>query len=195
MHGLGVPTTRALSLVTSPQPIYRETVETAAVVARVAPSFVRFGHFEHFAARDDQDSLRKLADYVVERYMPDVAQHASGSAERYAAFLAEVAERTARMIALWQAHGFCHGVMNTDNMSILGLTIDYGPFQYLQPQRYRRPLCLCPPAAGGVLEPVLPGPGAAAVDRRRSHHPGRVGALQNRAGACDAAGAGRQAGP
>ncbi len=131
MHGLGVPTTRALSLVTSPQPIYRETVETAAVVARVAPSFVRFGHFEHFAARDDQDSLRKLADYVVERYMPDVAQHASGSAERYAAFLAEVAERTARMIALWQAHGFCHGVMNTDNMSILGLTIDYGPFQFL----------------------------------------------------------------
>ena len=131
MQGLGVPTTRALSLVTSPQPIYRETVETAAVVARVAPSFVRFGHFEHFAARDDIGSLRRLADYVAERYLPQAAAHASGSAARYAVLLGEVAERTAGMIALWQAHGFCHGVMNTDNMSILGLTIDYGPFQFL----------------------------------------------------------------
>ena len=131
MHALGIPTTRALSLVTSPQPVYRETVETAAVVARVAPSFVRFGHFEHFAARDQVENLRTLADYMVERYFASAAQHASGSPERYATLLKEVAERTARMIAQWQAVGFCHGVMNTDNMSLLGLTIDYGPFQFL----------------------------------------------------------------
>ena len=131
MHALGIPTTRALSLVTSPQPVYRETVETAAVVARTAPSFVRFGHFEHFAARDQIDNLRALADYVVERYFAPAAQHASGTPARYAALLADMAERTARMIARWQAVGFCHGVMNTDNMSILGLTIDYGPFQFL----------------------------------------------------------------
>ena len=131
MHALGIPTTRALSLVTSPQPVYRETVETAAVVARVAPSFVRFGHFEHFAARDQVENLRTLADYMVERYFAGAAQHASGTPERYAALLKEVAKRTARMIAQWQAVGFCHGVMNTDNMSLLGLTIDYGPFQFL----------------------------------------------------------------
>ena len=131
MHALGIATTRALSLVTSPQPVYRETTETAAVVARVAPSFVRFGHFEHFAARDQIDLLRTLADYVVQRYFPAAAQHASGTPARYAALLAEVAERTASMIAQWQAVGFSHGVMNTDNMSILGLTIDYGPFQFL----------------------------------------------------------------
>lgn len=131
MHALGIPTTRALSLVTSPQPVYRETVETAAVVARVAPSFVRFGHFEHFAARNQLDHLRALADYVVQRYFAGAAQHASGTPARYAALLADIAERTARMVAQWQAVGFCHGVMNTDNMSILGLTIDYGPFQFL----------------------------------------------------------------
>ncbi|MEG1281175.1 MAG: YdiU family protein [Comamonas sp.] len=131
MYALGIPTTRALSLVTSPQPVYRETVETAAVVARTAPSFVRFGHFEHFAARDQIANLRALADYVVERYFAPAAQHASGTPARYAALLSDVAERTARMIAQWQAVGFCHGVMNTDNMSILGLTIDYGPFQFL----------------------------------------------------------------
>ncbi len=131
MHALGIPTTRALSLVTSPQPVYRETVETAAVVARVAPSFVRFGHFEHFAARNQLDNLRTLADYVVQRYFASAAQHASGTPARYAALLTDVAERTARMVAQWQAVGFCHGVMNTDNMGILGLTIDYGPFQFL----------------------------------------------------------------
>ncbi len=131
MGGLGIPTTQALSLVTSPHPVFRETTETAAVVGRVAPSFVRFGHFEHFAAKDQIDHLRTLADYVIERYFAPAAQHASGTAARYATFLQDVSERTARMIAQWQAVGFCHGVMNTDNMSILGLTIDYGPFQFL----------------------------------------------------------------
>ena len=131
MHALGVPTTRALSLATSPQPVYRESVETAAVVARTAPSFLRFGHFEHFAACNQVGDLRTLADYAVERYFAPAAQHASGTPARYAALLADVAERTARMVAQWQAIGFCHGVMNTDNMSLLGLTIDYGPFQFL----------------------------------------------------------------
>ena len=128
MHALGIPTTRALSLTASPAPVYREEAETAAVVCRAAPSFIRFGHFEHFAARDQLDALRQLADYVIDRYYP-ACRSADGSP--YAALLRAVAERTAEMLAHWQAVGFCHGVMNTDNMSILGLTIDYGPFQFL----------------------------------------------------------------
>ena len=135
MHALGIPTTRALCLTASDAPVYRETVETAAVVTRAAPSFVRFGHFEHFAARDMQTELRALADYVIDRYYPDCrngwrrTDGATGNA--YAALLYAVGQRTAQMLAHWQAVGFCHGVMNTDNMSILGLTIDYGPFQFL----------------------------------------------------------------
>jgi len=135
MHALGIPTTRAISLTASDAPVYRETAETAAVVTRTAPSFVRFGHFEHFAARDMQHELRQLADYVIDRYYPACRKgwHSTdGSAgNAYAALLYEVGQRTAHMVAHWQAVGFCHGVMNTDNMSILGLTIDYGPFQFL----------------------------------------------------------------
>jgi len=132
MHGLGIPTTRALILTGSPQPVRREEVETAAVVTRVAPSFVRFGHFEHFAARGHEAQLRQLADYVIERYYPQCRDGADRSGRAtYAAFLQAVSERTARLIAHWQAVGFCHGVMNTVNMSILGLTLDYGPFQFL----------------------------------------------------------------
>lgn len=125
---LGIPTTRALVVTGSPQPVRREEVETAAVVTRVAPSFVRFGHFEHFAARGQDELLRKLADYVIDAFYP-ACRDADGNP--YAALLREVSERTAAMVAQWQAVGFCHGVMNTDNMSILGLTIDYGPFQFL----------------------------------------------------------------
>lgn len=136
MHALGIPTTRALCLTASEAPVYRETVETAAVVTRAAPSFLRFGHFEHFAARDMQAELRQLADYVIERYYPECANgwhDADGKplGNAYAALLYAVGQRTAHMLAHWQAVGFCHGVMNTDNMSILGLTIDYGPFQFL----------------------------------------------------------------
>jgi uncharacterized protein YdiU (UPF0061 family) len=135
MHALGIPTTRALCLTASDGPVYREEAETAAVVTRAAPSFVRFGHFEHFAARDMQHELRQLADYVIDRYYPACRNGwQSGSASTgnaYAALLYEVGQRTAQMVAHWQAVGFCHGVMNTDNMSILGLTIDYGPFQFL----------------------------------------------------------------
>jgi uncharacterized protein YdiU (UPF0061 family) len=131
MHGLGIPTSRALCITGSPAPVQRETVETASVVTRVARSFVRFGHFEHFAARDLVPQLQTLADYVIDRYYPECRASADFGGNAYGALLQAVSERTARLMAQWQAVGFCHGVMNTDNMSILGLTIDYGPFQFL----------------------------------------------------------------
>ena len=131
MHGLGIPTTRALCVTGSDAPVYREEIESAAVVTRVAPSFVRFGHFEHFAANQRDEELRALADYVIDRYYPACRTTDRFGDNAYAAFLEAVSERTAALLAQWQAVGFCHGVMNTDNMSILGLTIDYGPFQFL----------------------------------------------------------------
>jgi uncharacterized protein YdiU (UPF0061 family) len=129
MHGLGIPTTRALCVTGSPAHVRREEVETAAVVTRVAPSFVRFGHFEHFASNGQIDELRALADHVVTAHFPEL-QDKPGT-DRYVALLHEVTQRTAWLMAQWQAVGFCHGVMNTDNMSVLGLTLDYGPFQFL----------------------------------------------------------------
>ncbi|WP_225782851.1 YdiU family protein [Xenophilus sp. Marseille-Q4582] len=131
MHALGVPTTRALCVTGSPQPVRRETLETAAVVTRLAPSFIRFGHFEHFAAAGREDELRRLADFVIDRFYPACRTDSRLGGNAYASLLQAVSERTAEMVAHWQAIGFCHGVMNTDNMSILGLTIDYGPFQFL----------------------------------------------------------------
>ncbi len=131
MHALGIPTTRALCVVGSPQPVRRETLETAAVVTRTAPSFIRFGHFEHFASRNLLGPLRALADYVIDRHYPECRDTPHFGGNAYAALLQAVTERTAALAAHWQAVGFCHGVLNTDNMSILGLTIDYGPFQFL----------------------------------------------------------------
>ena len=131
MHALGVPTSRALCVTGSDAPVRRETVETAAVVTRVAPSFVRFGHFEHFAYSGRHAELKQLADYVIDRYYPECRDVTTLSGNPYANLLQAVSARTARLMAHWQAVGFCHGVMNTDNMSILGLTIDYGPFQFL----------------------------------------------------------------
>ncbi|MBT2334513.1 YdiU family protein [Variovorax paradoxus] len=131
MHGLGIPTTRALCVTGSDARVYREVPETAAVVTRVAPSFIRFGHFEHFAANQRDAELRALADYVIDRHYPACRTTGRFNGNAYAAFLEAVSERTAALLAQWQAVGFCHGVMNTDNMSILGLTIDYGPFQFL----------------------------------------------------------------
>ncbi len=128
MAALGIPTTRALVVTGSQQRVMRESLETAAVVTRMAPSFVRFGSFEHWHYRDKPDELRTLADYVIDTFYPDLR----GAANPYAALLAEVTRRTARMIAHWQAVGFMHGVMNTDNMSILGLTLDYGPFGFME---------------------------------------------------------------
>ena len=127
MHALGIPTTRALCITGSDQPVRREEIETAAVVTRAAPSFIRFGHFEHFSHRGQHQELRQLADFVIEHYYPACRE----ATQPYAALLEAVTRRTAALIAQWQAVGFMHGVMNTDNMSILGLTIDYGPFQFM----------------------------------------------------------------
>ncbi|MDF0642680.1 MAG: YdiU family protein [Nitrospira sp.] len=127
MHGLGIPTTRALCIVGSEDKVYREQIETGAMLVRMAPTHVRFGTFEIFYYRKQHERLRILADYVIDRHFP----HLREAADRYARFFAEVVERTATLIAQWQAVGWAHGVMNTDNMSILGLTLDYGPFGFM----------------------------------------------------------------
>jgi serine/tyrosine/threonine adenylyltransferase len=133
MHYLGVPTTRALSLVSTGEPVLRDMFhngnpqyEPGAIVMRVAPSFLRFGNFEMLAARKEHESLRKLADWTIDRYYP----HLQGE-DKILPWFKEVVERTATMVVEWLRVGFVHGVMNTDNMSILGLTIDYGPFSFL----------------------------------------------------------------
>jgi uncharacterized protein YdiU (UPF0061 family) len=135
MHHLGVPTTRALSLVATGEQVVRDMFydghpapEAGAVVCRVAPSFIRFGNFEIFAARAEHAVLEQLVDFTIARDFPHIEGDAAG---RRSAWLAEVGERTARMIVHWMRVGFVHGVMNTDNMSILGLTIDYGPYGWL----------------------------------------------------------------
>jgi serine/tyrosine/threonine adenylyltransferase len=128
MHGLGIPTTRALCLIDSKTPVYREEVESGALIVRMAPTHIRFGSFEVFASRGQTDEVRQLADYVIQRYYPECLNNANP----YLAFYQKVVERTAEMIAGWMAQGFSHGVMNTDNMSILGLTIDYGPFGFME---------------------------------------------------------------
>jgi len=127
MQGLGIPTTRALCLVGSDHQVYREQVETGAIVLRMAPSHVRFGSFEVFYYRKQHEQLRILADYVIAQSFP----HLADAADKYARFFDEVVERTVTLIAQWQAVGWAHGVMNTDNMSILGLTLDYGPFGFI----------------------------------------------------------------
>lgn len=130
--GLGIPTTRALALVVSDDPVYRETVETAAIVARLSPSFVRFGHFEHWG--HSPEAQRALLDYVVDHWYPDCRAGTPQQPDVPAIacrLLEAVTRRTARLVAQWQLIGFCHGVMNTDNMSILGLTLDYGPFGFM----------------------------------------------------------------
>jgi len=128
MHALGIPTTRALGIAGADETVYRETAETAAVLLRLAPSHVRFGSFEVFYSRHEHEYLKQLADHVIDEHFAQFA----GAPDGYEKFLIEVIERTARLIAQWQAVGFCHGVMNTDNMSILGLTLDYGPFGFME---------------------------------------------------------------
>ena len=129
MHHLGIPTTRALAIAGSADTVFRDGLETTAVLSRVAPSHVRFGTFEFFRHRENHDAVRALADYAIARFFPDV--DANGD-DRYAQFLQAVVVRTARLLARWQAVGFAHGVMNTDNMSILGITLDYGPFGFVE---------------------------------------------------------------
>ena len=127
LHHLGIPTTRAMAVVGSDQPVIRESVETAAVVLRMSPSFLRFGSFEYFYWTKQYDALRQLADYVIDKFYPECRT----AEQPYVAWLQQVVGRTARLVAQWQGVGFCHGVLNTDNMSILGLTIDYGPFGFI----------------------------------------------------------------
>ncbi|HEY4437377.1 MAG TPA: protein adenylyltransferase SelO [Lelliottia sp.] len=127
MHALGIPTTRALSIVTSDTQIARETYEPGAMLMRIAQSHVRFGHFEHFYYRREPEKVRQLADFVIRHYWPQWAD----DADKYILWFRDVVTRTASLMACWQTVGFAHGVMNTDNMSILGLTIDYGPYGFL----------------------------------------------------------------
>ena len=128
MHGLGIPTSRALCITGSDEEVYRERIETAAVLTRLSPSHVRFGSFEVFFYRGQPQQIAELADYVIARHFP----HLIDDADKYQLFLNEVTQRTAKLMAQWQAVGFAHGVMNTDNMSILGLTFDYGPFGFME---------------------------------------------------------------
>jgi protein adenylyltransferase len=140
MHHLGVPTTRALSLVATGEPVLRDMfydgnarLEPGAIVCRVAPSFIRFGHFELPASRRDQALLEQLVSFTINRDYPELlaGSRTAESDEVRAEWFARICARTARMIAAWMAVGFVHGVMNTDNMSILGLTIDYGPYGWI----------------------------------------------------------------
>jgi uncharacterized protein YdiU (UPF0061 family) len=135
MHHLGVPTTRSLSLVETGEPVLRDMFydghaapEPGAIVCRVAPSFIRFGNFELPASRGDTDLLQQLVDFTIRRDFPELVGHGEAL---YAEWFAQVCERTATMVAHWMRVGFVHGVMNTDNMSILGLTIDYGPYGWI----------------------------------------------------------------
>ena len=136
MHHLGVPTTRALSLVTTGEEVMRDVMydgrpapEPGAIVCRVAESFIRFGSFQIHAMAGDQKTLRALVDNTVRQHFP---HHSSNSDQGLVEWLKEVADRTALTIAHWMRVGFVHGVMNTDNMSIHGLTIDYGPYGWLE---------------------------------------------------------------
>ncbi len=137
MHALGVPTTRALSLIATGELVTRDMFydghpedEPGAVVCRVSPSFLRFGNFEIHAARNEPDILKQLADYCISRHFPHLLQD---SDKLYLRWFEEICQRTAKLIVEWLRVGFVHGVMNTDNMSILGLTIDYGPYGWLEP--------------------------------------------------------------
>ncbi|WP_337262393.1 MULTISPECIES: protein adenylyltransferase SelO [unclassified Serratia (in: enterobacteria)] len=127
LHHLGIPTTRALTIVTSEQPVFREQPERGAMLLRVAESHIRFGHFEHFYYRRQPEQVKQLADFVIAHHWPQWREET----ERYALWFTEVVERTAHLMAHWQTVGFAHGVMNTDNMSILGLTLDFGPYGFL----------------------------------------------------------------
>lgn len=131
MAGLGIPTTHALAMFGSDEEVYRESIETGAMIVRMAPGHLRFGTFEYFFYRRQFDALRMLADYAVGQHFP--ALRTAGNP--YLCLLETVVRSTAELIAKWQSVGFCHGVMNTDNMSIHGITIDYGPYGFMDTYR------------------------------------------------------------
>ncbi len=127
MHGLGIETTRALAIIGSDHSVYRQEWEKGSIVLRVSPSWVRFGTFEYFAHKKKFKELEALVDYAIAESYP----HLLDEVDKYILFFTEVVGKTARLLAQWQSVGFNHGVMNTDNMSIHGLTIDYGPYAFL----------------------------------------------------------------
>ncbi|MGJ8738436.1 protein adenylyltransferase SelO [Zobellia laminariae] len=136
MYHLGVPTTRALSLALTGDQVLRDVLysgnaayEKGAVVSRIAPSFLRFGNYQIFAAREDTETMRTLVDYTIKHFFSELGEP---SKETYVQFFQAVADATLEMLVHWQRVGFVHGVMNTDNLSILGLTIDYGPYGWLE---------------------------------------------------------------
>lgn len=132
MHHLGIPTTRALGVIGSKTKIARSQMENAAMVMRMSTSWVRFGTFEYFYYRKEHSKLEMLAEYVIAESYP----HFQDDEDRFFKMFCEILERTAKLIAQWQGVGFCHGVMNTDNMSIEGLTIDYGPYAMMDDFKY-----------------------------------------------------------
>ncbi|XVJ48534.1 protein adenylyltransferase SelO [Pseudomonas sp. UBT] len=127
LHALGIPSSRALCVVGSSTPVWREKQERGAMVLRLAHSHIRFGHFEYFYYTKKPEQQAELAEHVLNLHYPECREQP----EPYLAMFREIVERNAEMIAKWQAYGFCHGVMNTDNMSILGITFDFGPFAFL----------------------------------------------------------------
>lgn len=128
LKALNIPTTEALSLISGDDDVYRETVEKSAMVMRVSESFLRFGHFQYYAHTNQLEELKVLVDFVVDNYFTSFKGHPNS----YVLFYQEVVKRTAKLFAKWQSVGFCHGVLNTDNMSILGVTLDYGPFGFIE---------------------------------------------------------------
>lgn len=127
LHALGIPSSRALCVTASSTPVWREKQERAAMLLRLAPSHVRFGHFEYFYYTKQPEQLTKLAAHVLTCHFPECCEQS----DPYAAMFTQIVERNAELIAYWQADGFCHGVMNSDNMSILGITFDFGPYAFL----------------------------------------------------------------
>ena len=128
MHGLGIPSSRSLLMFGSNEPVFRETTETGAMMVRTAKTHIRFGHFEYFKHNNKQEYISELLDHVIAEYFPDLTK----KTDKYEIFFDRTIKSTAELIANWQAVGFAHGVMNTDNMSLLGETFDFGPFGFLE---------------------------------------------------------------
>src|SRR5947209_8060563 len=131
LAALGIPTTRSLAVVTTGEPVYRESVRKGAILTRVAASHIRVGTFEFLAARGDESTLRALAEYAIGRHYPEL----QGAPRKYLEFFRAVTDRQAALVARWQLVGFIHGVMNTDNMAVSGETIDYGPCAFMNAYR------------------------------------------------------------
>ena len=127
MQALSIPTTEALAIIAGEDDVYREDVEKSAIVLRVSESFLRFGHFQYYAHTNQLEELKTLVEFSIQNYFSAYKDHPN----RYLLFFQDVVKKTAKLFARWQAVGFCHGVLNTDNMSILGLTLDYGPYGFI----------------------------------------------------------------